>query len=274
MCHLQREGENPRGLIGFVRSSIFQREGTVMKAKCPYCGYEEDVADDTYGSMVECPCGQSFVVGQVQVLETAFVGDAAIVKCPYCESENNLPKEAIGRDVRCGKCNCKFSIAVKKEKTSNGSSDTRVGNCKISIRPRSSAGQRKFEQGGLGQNLRTNQSLTVAHSASESLVSQRNHSTTKTACEDVNLDLARAVTLILNVVNVLACIVWAVYAFGVSLRYKRELDIWDIAVDFGLPLLTAASVYVSLALIAAVLEIAKNIRQVCNEVSQLRQERR
>ncbi len=243
-----------------------------MKARCPYCGYEEDVPDDNLGDTVECPCGRSFTIGQVQVQETAFMGGVAIVKCPYCESENNLPKEAIGRDVRCGKCNGKFCIAVKSEKASNNCPTARGS--KISERPRAGSAQAGFGQNMREQNSCAKQSLTKVRSTSESLANQRNHSTTKTACEDVNLDLARATTLILNVVNVLACIVWAVYAFGVSLRYKRELDIWDIAVDFGLPLLTAASVYVSLALIAAVLEIAKNIRQVCNEVSQLRQERR
>ena len=240
-----------------------------MKARCPCCGYEEDVADDNYGSAVECPCGQSFVVGQVQVSETAFANGFAIVKCPYCESENSLPKEAIGRDVRCGKCNGKFCIGTKTEKVSNNCSSGQVS--KISARPRSISDQTGFGQMGSEQNSRTRQNSAKVHSTSELYAHQLNYSATKTACEYSNLDLARAATHILSVINVLACIVWSVCAFGISFRYKSELGFWDIIVDLGLPLLTAVSVYVSLAMVAAVLEIAKNFRQVCNEVSQIRQ---
>lgn len=84
-----------------------------MKAQCPYCGYEEEMSDDDYGKAVECPCGQSFVVGQVRVSETAFENGNAVVRCPYCKAENSLPKEAIGRNVRCGKCNGKFCVSIK-----------------------------------------------------------------------------------------------------------------------------------------------------------------
>ena len=85
-----------------------------MKARCPYCGYEEDVADDNYGSTVECPCGHSFVVGQVQVSEAAFENGNAVVRCPYCETENSLPKEAIGRNLRCGVCDGKFHTEMRR----------------------------------------------------------------------------------------------------------------------------------------------------------------
>lgn len=239
-----------------------------MKATCPYCGYEENVADDNYGKTVECPCGKSFVVGQVQVPETAFIDDVATVRCPFCESDNSMPKEAIGQDVRCGKCNGKFRVGVKNERDSPIRSTTGVGNGKISARTHPESGQTFF---GQDSNLRSNQTRERTSPGAEHYGRERNCQTRKCACEYLNLDAARIASSILLWVSNIACVVWACISVSTIARYKQTIGLFDALICWGLPLLTAASVYVSLSMVIAVLEIAKNLRQVCNGVSQFQQ---
>ncbi len=88
-----------------------------MKIKCPYCGYDEELSEECLGKVLECPCGKTFAVGQIEVAEEAFVDGSAIIQCPYCGSKNDLPHEAINRNVRCCECDGKFSVKVRRKQS-------------------------------------------------------------------------------------------------------------------------------------------------------------
>ena len=85
-----------------------------VTAKCPNCGYAENLPDEYVGNAIECvSCGSPFVVGEVRISRRLLFGEEPNVACPYCKEMNSLPKEAANRNVRCWNCNKKFFVFVK-----------------------------------------------------------------------------------------------------------------------------------------------------------------
>lgn len=85
-----------------------------VTAKCPNCGYAEDLPDEYVGNAIECvSCGSPFVVGEVRISRRLLFSGEPNVACPYCKEMNSLPKEAANRNVQCWNCNQKFFVSVK-----------------------------------------------------------------------------------------------------------------------------------------------------------------
>lgn len=86
-----------------------------MKAKCPHCGFTEEVPDEYVGETGVCEkCGKEFVVGEVVISRTSFdASGSATVKCPSCGNDNVASLDYGGRNVRCCECNEKFHITIK-----------------------------------------------------------------------------------------------------------------------------------------------------------------
>lgn len=86
----------------------------IITAKCPNCGYAENLPDEYVGNAIECvSCGIPFVVGEVRISRRLLFSEEPNVACPYCKEINTLPKDAANRNVQCWNCDKKFFVAVK-----------------------------------------------------------------------------------------------------------------------------------------------------------------
>lgn len=85
-----------------------------ITAKCPNCGYAENLPDEYVGNAIECvSCGIPFVVGEVRISRRLLFSEEPNVVCPYCKEMNTLPKDAANRNVQCWNCDKKFFVSVK-----------------------------------------------------------------------------------------------------------------------------------------------------------------
>lgn len=86
----------------------------IITAKCPNCGYAENLPDEYVGNAIECvSCGIPFVVGEVRISRRLLFSEEPNVACPYCKEMITLPKDAANRNVRCWNCDKKFFVSVK-----------------------------------------------------------------------------------------------------------------------------------------------------------------
>ena len=208
----------------------------MITARCPQCGFEESVSEEYYGKELECPCGQTFAVGYIQVSESSFVDGNAIVKCPYCLTENNLPNEAVGRDVRCGNCNGKFRIVVKNHNA----------------------------------NVKTIKTVDAIKGKRQMAVKESNPMVQKSIYNDQSFEVAATLASVLWFITLFGCIVWIIYALSLRFRLGGEIEQWELFCIAAPALLVAIVTYLWLAMIRAVFEIVKHLRQIRNEIAKER----